>query len=206
MIPTSAAPAVPAARRRGRPPDPHSRSRILAAAEALLDEAGYLNVTIDEVAARAGVSKKTVYRFWPHKPALISDLIVERSAVLPVPDVGDTRAELATLFSLIIEYLTAGPGSTMTLLVAATSDDPGTLAKLREQVVAPRRDIARNVLQRGIARGDLPADVDIDAVLDLWHGLVAYRVTGRPAALPRHTVEQLVDLAMGGHVPRLPRT
>ncbi|AEV82878.1 HTH-type transcriptional regulator srpR [Actinoplanes sp. SE50] len=206
MIPTSAAEAEPVGRRRGRPPDPHARSRILTAAETLLDEAGYLNVTIDEVATRAGVSKKTVYRFWPHKPALISDLIVERSAVLPVPDTGDTRRELATLFGMIIEYLTAGHGRTMALLVAATHDDPATLTRLREQVVAPRRDIARNVLQRGIARGDLPADVDVDALLDLWHGLVAYRISGRPAALHRHTVDQLVDLALTGHVPRLPQT
>jgi AcrR family transcriptional regulator len=206
VIPTSAVTLEPAARRRGRPPDPHSRSRILAATESLLNEAGYLHVTIDEVAGRAGVSKKTVYRFWPHKAALISDLIAERSAVLPVPDTGDTRAELTTLFSLIIEYLTAGHGRTLALLVAATDGDPGTLTRLREQVFAPRRDIARNVLQRGIARGDLPADVDIDAVIDLWHGLVAYRVSGRSAALHRHTVDQLVDLTMTGHVPRLPPT
>ncbi|BCJ45666.1 TetR family transcriptional regulator [Actinoplanes ianthinogenes] len=206
MIPTSAVDAVPAARRRGRPPDPHSRTRILFAAESLLDEAGYLGVTIDEVASRAGVSKKTVYRFWPHKPALISDLIVERSRIMPVPDTGDTRGELATLFQMIIEYLTAGHGRTMTLLIAATHDDPGTLTRVREQVLTPRRDIARNVLQRGIARGDLPADIDIDALLDLWHGLVAYRLSGRPAALPGHTVDQLVDLAMSGHVPRLPQT
>ncbi|WIM98331.1 TetR/AcrR family transcriptional regulator [Actinoplanes oblitus] len=206
MIPTSAVDASPAARRRGRPPDPHSRTRILFAAEALLEEAGYLGVTIDEVATRAGVSKKTVYRFWPHKPALISDLIVERSRISPVPDTGDTRAELAALFEMIIEYLTAGHGRTMTLLVAATHDDPGTLTRVREQVLTPRRDIARNVLQRGIARGDLPADIDIDALLDLWHGLVAYRLSGRPAALHRHTVDQLVDLALTGHVPRLPQT
>ncbi|GAA4600390.1 AcrR family transcriptional regulator [Actinoplanes octamycinicus] len=206
MIPTSAVEPSPAARRRGRPPDPHSRTRILFAAEALLEEAGYLGVTIDEVASRAGVSKKTVYRFWPHKPALISDLIVEHSRITPVPDTGDTRAELAALFEMIIEYLTAGHGRTMTLLVAATHDDPGTLTRLREQVLTPRRDIARNVLQRGIARGDLPADIDIDALLDLWHGLVAYRLSGRPAALHRHTVNQLVDLALTGHVPRLPQT
>ncbi|WP_203826885.1 TetR/AcrR family transcriptional regulator [Actinoplanes palleronii] len=205
MISPNAA-SAPIARRRGRPPDPHARTRILTAAESLLNDAGYLGVTIDEVANRAGVSKKTVYRFWPHKPALISDLIVERSAVLPVPDTGDTRAELATLFGLIVEYLTAGHGRTLTLLVAATHDDPGTLNRLRDQVVTPRRDIGRRVLQRGIARGDLPADVDIDAVLDLWNGLVAYRLSGRPAALHRHTIDQLVELAMTGHIPRLPQS
>ncbi|MEV6349259.1 TetR/AcrR family transcriptional regulator [Actinoplanes sp. NPDC051851] len=195
-------PSDRATRRRGRPPDLQLRSKILSAAEELLAESGYLGVTIDAVAGRAGVSKKTVYRFWAHKPALISDVILERSAVLPVPDVGDTRAELRTLFDLVIEYLTNGHGRTMTLLVAATHEDPGVLGPLRERVVAPRREIARSVLRRGIARGDLAEDLDVDAVLDLWHGLVAYRLSGRPAELLRHTVDQLIELTMAGHVPR----
>ena len=189
--------------RRGRPPDEKARARVLAAAGHLLDEVGYRAMTVDELALRAEVSKKTVYRWWPNKAAIVTDVMIARSPIYPVPDAGNTRAELHTLFDLTFTYIEGGYASAAPFLAEVSQDDPELATKLRNQVVSPRRDIARGVVQRGIARGDLPADIDIDTLLDLWIGLVQFRTITRPAPVPSHTVDQLIELAMNGHVPRL---
>ncbi len=189
--------------RRGRVPADEVRSRVVRLAGELLAESGYLAMTVDELATRAGVSKKTLYRWWPNKAAIVAEVLAERSTVHPVPDLGDTRRELLAVFDLAVEYNTATNMATVNFVREAAGDDPDVRRTILDSVIAPRRDVARGVVQRGIARGDLPADVDIDALIDLWSGFAAYRQTIRPTPLSRHTVDQLVDLALAGHIPRL---
>jgi hypothetical protein len=133
----------------------------------------------------------------------VADVLAARSSVHPVRDLGDTRRELLELFDTIIEYTRGGNTAVITFLLEAASDEAEALRRILDLMIIPRRDAARAVLQRGIARGDLPADLDIDALLDLWNGLASYRQGIRPAPLPQRTIDQLVDLALAGHAPRL---
>ncbi|OIJ64942.1 TetR/AcrR family transcriptional regulator [Streptomyces mangrovisoli] len=195
---------TPASRGRvGRPPSVEARQRTLKLAGELLDQHGYQRMTMDDLATGAGVSKKTVYRWWPHKAALVADVIADRSFVRSVPDSGDTREELLELFDAIQAYTRSRDVHLMTMLVDMAVADDGTLQRALSNTISLRRNAARLVLQRGIARGDLPVDLDCDTLLDLWNGLAAYRQSVRPAPLPDTTVAQLVDLALAGHTPRI---
>ncbi|MFE6666491.1 TetR/AcrR family transcriptional regulator [Streptomyces sp. NPDC057697] len=187
----------------GRPRSEDVRDRVVGAAEELLAESGYLGMTMDEIAVRAKVSKKTLYRWWPHKAAVTAEVLVARAEVRTIPDLGDTRAELLVLFGYIDELTRARDTFTRLCLVEAAAEEAGVMQSFLD-VVQRRRDQARAVVQRGIARRDLPADIDADALLDLWNGYFVYRRSFRPAPVHQDTVRQLVDLALAGQVPRLP--
>lgn len=185
---------------RGRPPDAEARRRVLALASDLLNESGYTSLTMDELAQRAGVSKKSLYRWWPNKAAIAAEAIAARAATSAVPDLGDTRRELLALLDLTREYA-CGRDVPAEMIIADSTR--ATAQDLLGEILAPRRDAARAVVQRGIARGDLPADVDVDALLDLWNGMAVYRLAIRRVPLTDRTVEQLVSMALAGQVPRL---
>ncbi|MFF1688149.1 MULTISPECIES: TetR/AcrR family transcriptional regulator [unclassified Streptomyces] len=191
------------ARPAGRPRSEEVRDRVIGAAEELLDESGYLGMTMDEIAVRAKVSKKTLYRWWPHKAAVIADVLVARADVRAVPDVGDTRAELLIVCDYIDDFSRARDVFSRLCLTEAAAEESAVLQSFLD-VVLHRRDHARAAFQRGIARGDLPPDIDTDALLDLWNGFFVYRRSFRPAPIREETVHQFVDLALAGHVPRLP--
>ncbi|GAB2827343.1 hypothetical protein GCM10022221_26930 [Actinocorallia aurea] len=124
------------------PRDEQFREPVMEAAAALLAEVGYLDMTIDALAARAGVAKKTIYRWRAHKAAIAADVVVARGAVHPVPDLGDTRAELRVVFDLGIAYATEGINEITAVLAAAVGDDPEVPRRIREGLIAPRRDLA----------------------------------------------------------------
>ncbi|MFC6062999.1 TetR/AcrR family transcriptional regulator [Streptomyces ochraceiscleroticus] len=187
----------------GRPRSKDVHDRVAAAASELFAENGYLGVTMDEIAVRANVSKKTLYRWWPHKAAVIAEVLVARADVRTVPDLGDTRAELLVVCDYIDDFTRSHDAFTRLCLTEAAADESAVLQSFLD-IVAHRRDQARAAVQRGIARGDLPPDVDADALLDLWNGFFVYRRSFRPAPVHGNTVEQLVDLALAGQVPRLP--
>ncbi|BBH70040.1 TetR family transcriptional regulator [Actinoplanes sp. OR16] len=189
--------------RRPRFSPEEARERILAAAGDILDTQGYAGTTIEEIATKAGVAKKSVYRWWPNKAAVVADLLAQRSTVHQVPDQGDTRAELLDLFDAIIDYTAGAGGSQLLLLLGAVGEDGTTERAIIARIIEPRRAVGRAVVQRGIARGDLPADLDVDALLDVWNGVASYRSGYRNVPLLRSTVLQLVDLALAGHAPRL---
>ena len=183
-----------------------ARERVVGLAGELLAESGYLAMTVDELASRAGVSKKTMYRWWPNKAAIVAEVLAARANVRPVPDLGDTRRELLILFDLALEYSSAGGITAAIFVLDDAGDQADVLHAVQDRVIAPRRDFGRAAIQRGIARGDLPADIDIDALIDLWSGFAGFRQVVRSTPVSRHHVNQLVDLAMAGHVPRLPHS
>lgn len=187
----------------GRPRSEDVRDRVVTAADELLAEVGYLGLTMDEIAVRAKVSKKTLYRWWPHKAAVTAEVLVARADVRAVPDLGDTRAELLVVCDYIGAFTRSRDVFTRMCLIEASVDESAVLQSFLD-IVLHRRDQARAVVQRGIARGDLPPDIDTDALLDLWNGFFLYRRSFRPASIHRDTVEQFVDLALAGQVPRLP--
>ncbi|MFD4947409.1 TetR/AcrR family transcriptional regulator [Streptomyces sp. NPDC058239] len=192
----------PTPARPGRPRDPEVRRRVLDAVAELLAELGYLELTIDKVAARAGVTRKTVYHWWPNKPVLVGDLLVRDALVDLVPDLGDTRRELRLLFDMVLRDVRGEHGALLPALWA-NMGDPSVMERFRREVLLPRRQDARATVQRGIARGDIPADVDVDLLLDTWSGVALFRTEVRSDIFLADQADELVDLAMKGHVPRI---
>lgn len=192
------------AARGGRPKDPELDGKVLDAAAGLLEELGYLELTIEKVAARAGVTRKTVYNRWANKSALVGELLIRNAGVEHIPDLGDTRAEMRELFAQIVRDVGESRGRLLSSLWA-TIGDPAVLHRFRTEVLGPRRQFARAAVQRGVARGDLPADIDVDLLIDMWSGTVMFRTEVRSDALLDSQADAMVELALSGCVPRLPK-
>jgi AcrR family transcriptional regulator len=176
-----------------------SRAAVLEATLDLLAEEGAEGCTIEAIAGRSGVAKTTIYRHWPSRAALVIDavrsLMEDPSAV---PDTGDVRSDVAAIVGDLGERLRSGHlADVAPALFAAVDADP-QLAELMDVYVHARREPMRTVLRRGIERGQLSADVDVELVIDLLAGPLFYRrlVTRRPGD-PGY-VRALIDVAFAG--------
>jgi AcrR family transcriptional regulator len=137
----------------------------------MLDEVGYLALTIEGVAARSGVAKTSIYRRWPSKAEMVFDLMLHSSDELPpLDDRGSLAADVDSLAGRVVA-LVAGPlgRSIFPGLIGDAAGDPALMARFRKTIVLDgRRQIAR-VLERSVRRGELS---DTDAVADLQAVLI----------------------------------
>lgn len=173
------------ARPSGRPRDPKLDRAILDATLELLAHAGYDALTIEAVAASAGVGKATVYRRFSGK----EDLVVEAVASLseqpePVSGVG-VRDELVALLETVRRKSASSvAGRVFPHLLSAGVENPQLMERYRQQVLEPRRRRFLAVLQRGIDEGLIRADVDVQHAADLLVGPMVYRNLIRTEPLP----------------------
>ncbi|WP_394836956.1 TetR/AcrR family transcriptional regulator [Pendulispora rubella] len=187
-----AAPDVPA-RPRGRPRDEQIDEHILDAALALLDETEYSRVTLDAVAARAGVHRPAIYRRWPTKQHLIIDTFARGLGLAPAPDTGDTRRDLVEGVSTLSHAFSGPFGRALGALVADLARDRELLALFRRRVFDVRRASMVKALERGIQRGDIDPHVDIELVLDLLAAPLYYRVLFQHGPATKKVAQALVD-------------
>ena len=174
----------------GRPRSEEAHAAILEAAVALVREVGYDNVTMDGIAARAGVGKATVYRRWSGKETLVAEAIEGIMRAVPVPDTGSTRSDLARLLrSALTMYRDPATGPLLSGFVAAMARSEVIAAAIRDGFDARWREAMRAVLRRGVARGELRRRLDLDLVIDVASAPLFYRylMTGGPVN------ERLVD-------------
>ena len=186
---------------RGRPRSAKAHEAILEAAAGLLLEHGLAAVSMDAVAARAGVSKATIYRWWPTKETLALDaLYAEWSLAAPVPkDTGSLRGDLIELLSPWVRLVAAQPyARVIAALLANTRTDPAFAAEYRRRVTEPRRDQAREIFRRAIERGEVPADLDVEVALDLIYGPLYLRLLQDHAPLDDGFVRAAIDMALAG--------
>jgi AcrR family transcriptional regulator len=186
--------ADPEARRPGRPRSTEADEAILEAAVELFADGGLDGLTVEGVAARAGVSKATIYRRYPCK----IDLVVAASSCFSLHtdvdvDTGSTRDDLRALVDVVIGTLTKSPlGRALPTLVADRSRVP-ELAEAHRAIVTEKRAFHREVVLRAIARGDLRRGVDPEAVIDAYVGPVFYRFLISDAPLDDEFADALVD-------------
>lgn len=193
------------ARSAGRSPKgkaPHRRNEearlaVLHAADDLLVERGFGGVTVEGIAARAGVAKQTIYRWWPSKVDILLDTLVEDADLqLKVPDTGSAVEDARRYLRALARFLTKDPaGKVLLALIGEAQHDTEMAALFKERYLDPRRREERAMLERGVASGELPKGLDIDATLDALRGPVFYRaLTG--ARIPRAFVDGLVDATL----------
>jgi AcrR family transcriptional regulator len=185
---------------RGRPRSEQADWAILTAAVALLSERGLAGMSIEEIAARAGVSKATIYRRWPSKGLLALDAFVGQFQELqPQPDTGSLRGDLTAALRLWVEAVTTTPaGRMLTGLIAEAQHDDSLRAAWRDRVLEPLRVRHRVLLDRAVARGEIPADVDQEVVLDLFFGAAQHRLLLGHLPLSDDFINRLVDIIVDG--------
>ena len=168
----------------GRPRDAARDQAILDATLAILLEQGYRGLTIEGVAVRAGVGRPTIYRRWPSKPALVVAALVQSARLaLPAVDTGSLRRDLIAVQRHQIDLMSPPESRRVTAgLIADLVADPELAQTYATEYLAPRRSVVFEVLQRGVDRGELDADVDFAFVYDLLMGPLFMRsvVWGQP--------------------------
>lgn len=162
----------------GRPRSTEAERAILEAARIELVEHGFTRFRLEHVAARAGVGKATIYRRWPSKEALAARLLTELAAPhIAVEDVADTRAELIACVEHALHAVRdTSFGPVIRALLSQIAINPTLGDPFRASVVRARRDEIARVIERGIARGDLRPDADVDIATELLVGPVYFRL------------------------------
>ncbi|RDI58992.1 TetR/AcrR family transcriptional regulator [Nocardia pseudobrasiliensis] len=163
-----------------------ARRAVLHAIDDLLVERGFAGLTIEGIAARAGVAKQTIYRWWPSKTEILLDAFTDDAAQhLTPPDSGDLGEDLRIHLHNLAEFLTTSDaGAVFRALIGQAQHDPEVATKLRTDHLGHQRDRERLPLQRALARGELPPETDIDFLVDQLVGPIYYRalVTGEPVS------------------------
>ncbi|MEV4726735.1 TetR/AcrR family transcriptional regulator [Micromonospora humida] len=161
-----------------------AREAVLQAADDLVAEIGYAKVTVEGIAARAGVAKQTIYRWWRSKTDILVDAFTADSAQeLTLPDTGAFRTDLRAHLDELVHFLEASDsGAVFRALAGQAQHDPELATRLRAEVLPRLRARDRVPFDRAAGRGELPADADVDLLVDQVVGPIHFRVlvTGEP--------------------------
>jgi len=175
---------------------------VLDATSQLLREVGLPAMTTDDIAGRSGVSKATLYKWWPTKYAIaVEAFMSEMTADAPAPDTGSAREDLRALIRGLVEFYRGPSGRIYAQLIGEGQSDPQVRQELREHLIGPRRASIRASWDRGVQRGELRADVDFTTALDLMVGAAIFRLFIGHAPLDEHAADAIVDAALRGLAP-----
>jgi AcrR family transcriptional regulator len=188
------------AARRGRPRSQEADRAILSAAAALLAEGGFAALSIEEVAARSGVAKTTIYRRWTSRGTLALDaFLADFQSQQPPPDTGTLCGDLLAALRAWIRAVTrTSAGPILAGLIAESQQDPQLGIAWRERVVEQLRAQHKIMLNRAIDRGEIPADTDQEVVLDLLFGAAYHRLLHGHQPLTDSFARQVVDMIVAG--------
>jgi AcrR family transcriptional regulator len=163
-------------RGRGRPRREGADEEILAAALGLLRERSYRDFSVDEIAARTGVAKTTIYRRWPSKGALVA-ATVEPLATADLEDTntGTLKGDLSLLLRRFAETVTGELGPVVAALIGESQTD-GELQQILRKALTPRRKLFHDALDRAVGRGELPQDTNRELFVDMLRGPIWTRL------------------------------
>ena len=191
--------AACAAKHAGRPRCPVTHQNILKAARELVAEGGYDGVTVERIAARAGVGKTTIYRRWPNKASIVMDAFFEEtSPPAAFTDTGDTRADIQRHLRKFVKELQGPLGCKISMLLAKGQFDEEMAQAFRTRWIEPRCAAAKQVIQRGIERGEIRREVNPEVLVDALYGPIYFRLLGEHAPLTPSFADELVNLVMRG--------
>ena len=181
----------------GRPRSEKAHKAILAAAMDLLLTRGLHAMSMDEVARRAGVSKATIYRWWPSKERLALDALATEWATTPAAGqrpTGGLRGDLLARFRPWLRQLNRKPYARVVAGLVAEAQQNHEFAELyREHFVQPRRDATRELLVRARERDEIAADTDLEVTLDLLYGPIYHRLLHGHAPLTELFAQRVID-------------
>jgi AcrR family transcriptional regulator len=193
-------------RRPGRPRSEEAHSAILSAAIALTREVGYDALAMDAIAARAGVGKATVYRRWASKETLVAEALEQLMRSIPIPDSGSTEGDLRVMMrDSVAMYRDPATKGLLSGLVAAMARSERIAQAVRSGFLAARRAAFRQVLERGVARGELQEGLDFELALDLLSGPLVFRMLFTGGRIDERLTRDVVEVVLRGLAPRAGR-
>jgi AcrR family transcriptional regulator len=181
-------------RRPGRPRSEAARLAILRATHDELLEHGYGRLTMEGIAARAGVGKQTIYRWWRSKAEVVLDALLNvASKGIPIPDEGTLEADLSAFLRRTFG-LQESARPVLVGLLAQSLLDPDFADAFRDRFLAGRRAALRTMLDRAVARGEISADADLGLLQDVAYGVLWYRLLFRHAPLDDEAARDISSL------------
>lgn len=183
----------------GRPRSEETKKAILTASYELSLENGFNVVTVEGIAKRAGVSKATIYKWWPNKAAVILDaFFAATESMLQVPDTNSVTEDLFIQVNNLASFITSPKGKVIKELIAEGQFDANIADEYRNRYFNPRRLISRHIIERGILRGELKKDLDIELSIDLIFAPLFYRLLITGETMDSAFVKSLISNAFMG--------
>jgi AcrR family transcriptional regulator len=188
-----------AARRPGRPRSERAKQAILDATIDAVGDCGIDGVRCEDVAARAGVGKATLYRRWPGKEDLLLDALTSLKSPLPEPRGESVREDLVAILRVMCQDASDPTWvARYTLLLGEGKKYPKVMRRYKETVVEPRRDVIRSVLRRGVAGGELRPDAEIETAVLMIGGVVLSAQTQEPGWFTPDFADRVADVVLRG--------
>lgn len=185
--------------KRGRPRNLETEKSILAASYDLLLENGFGAVTVEKIAERAGVSKATIYKWWPNKAAVVMDgFLSAASARLPIPNTGSVLQDILEHVKNVTRFMTNPEGQIIKQLIGEGQFDSGLAEAYQIRYIQPRRLEARQLLERGVRHEELIEGLDIELGIDLLYGPIFYRLLVLGDSMDDDYVETVVRYSLEG--------
>jgi AcrR family transcriptional regulator len=187
------------ASRPGRPRSEQARRATLDATSELLLEQGLAGASMDAVAERAGVSKATIYRWWPSKEALALEAVYRAwsAGEPPQPDTGSLRGDLRAILLPWARRLRGRPyGRVIAAFVTEAHNNPTFEEQYRTRFIEPRRQQGRAAFARAAARGEIPSGTNVNLALDMLYGPIYHRLLHRHAPLSDRFAGDVIDAVL----------
>jgi AcrR family transcriptional regulator len=189
--------AVP--KTRGRQRSEESEDAILCATLGLLKSKPLRDISVEEIARKAGVGKATIYKWWPSKAYVALDAFLRKmNRMVPNPDTGSAETDLKRQIHYLATFYTSPTGRIFAQFLAEAQSDSEFAVLLRERFLKPRREIAGVIFDRAVERGEMDHSLDRDLVLDLLYGPVMYRLLIVQSPFGRSRVDDMVSTLFRG--------
>jgi len=178
----------------GRPRDDKRDEAIQSAAIALMQEVGYERCTIEAIASKAHASKATIYRRWKNKQELLLSAVTRHTfCTTPEINQGNLREDLIEMISERIKNLKGPDGAVVSVLLTAAKNDPELGKLIPSSIRENQDDSVMHIIERGIKRGEISKDANVELLLEILPGIFTYRIFMTHQSVNRKFIEQLVD-------------
>jgi AcrR family transcriptional regulator len=187
------------AKNRGRQRSGESEEAILTATLHLLKEKPLRDVTIEEIARKAGVGKATIYKWWPSKAYVALDAFLRKmNRMVPTPDTGSAERDFKEQLDSLITFYTSPAGRLFGQFLAEGQSDREFATLFRERFLKPRREFVGVIFDRAVERGEINRNLDRELVLDLIYGPAILRLMVEHAPLDREATEAMISALFRG--------
>jgi AcrR family transcriptional regulator len=187
--------------RLGRPLDPSIERAVVQTVLHELRRNGYRSVTMEGMARKIGCARASLYRRWASKRHLVAYAIVTELGPNPTPDTGSLRIDLMRALATLVTGFLGPLRPALAGLVGEMADDPALARTIRKEVLARRRHSIRAAFQRGIVRGEVRSDINIELLMDMLTAPFYFRTLCGHLKLSATMIETVVDTVLKGAAP-----